>query len=254
MKTIKPVFFIAALFLIFFSCRKKDNNLPGQEKKALLTKISTSSTNTTYEYNEQKRAVNNKVVYPTSPVNNYTSTYTYNDKGQLTEWYIDREYPARDATKIAMTYNSGGQLVMSETYTVNGSATTLVTKLIATYSQGKVAIHQTDYPAGVSHLEVEYYTNDKGNLTKQIQHRPDGSEWITTEYLEYDDHPASGTSLPGTTFYKNANNYLSATFTDHEAGSISNRTYSYEYNDEGYPVKRSTSGTSTITVYEYTFR
>ncbi len=254
MKTIQPLFFAAILILLFFSCRKKDNNSPEQEKEVLLTKISTSSTTTSYEYDGQRRAVKSKVAYAASPVNDYTSTYAYNDKDQLTEWYIDPEDPARDATRIIMTYNSGGQMVMSESYTVNSSTATLAVKLIATYSQGKIAINQTDYPAGTSHLEVEYFTDAKGNLTKQISHRPDGSEWITTEYLEYDHHPASGSSLPQTTFYKNANNYLSAKSTDHETGGVSNSTYSYEYNDKGYPVKRTISGSGAITAYEYIFQ
>ena len=251
MKT--SLIFAGTFTLISLSCGKERNIPPEREKEWLLTKIVTSSTITTYTYDGQGRASESTVTYPAGPANNYTSTYTYNDKGQLAEWYIQPDDAASDAIRIVFAYNGDSRIAMTSTYTVNGEVQTLVTELNATYGEGKAAIHQTDYPDGVSYLEMEYFTDDKGNLTKQKSYRSDGAEWITTEYPDYDTYPASGTSLPVTAFYKNANNYLSVKITDHETGNVGTGSYAYEYSDEGYPVKRTTDA-GIITTYEYSYQ
>lgn len=88
-----------------------------------------------------------------------------------------------------------------------------------------------------------------GNTTSQLAYDEGGTVTVTTENSDFDDKYTSNRSLPRTSFVKNVNNYRTVTITI-EGGSPDVGTYTYEYNSDSYPNKR-TANTGNIATYEY---
>lgn len=251
MKTV--IYLVLMIAVTLISCKKsKDHNNPTPQ--VLLTRVSSPGTFTTYEYNNQGQVIGSKSYFETSPGNNYSSTYLYDASGRLSSWDIKREDPGLPLTRLNFKYNSNNQLILTETFLISGLSMIQSNKVVLTYSPGKIAVTQTDYPSEAQYLKAEYFTNENKNLTKLIDYLGDGSVSMITEYDSYDDKPNAGTSLPATGIFRSRNNSLSMKRTDFLSGSTSERNYTYTYNESGYPVERATSGTASTTVYEYILR
>ncbi|SFH33883.1 hypothetical protein [Pedobacter insulae] len=236
-----PVF-IALLFVLTPGCKKGNNPQP---KTTLLAKSITSSQTTTYQYDANNRAIRADVVF-TNPVNNYSGIYTYNNSGQVMEVLYDA---AGDDIKNVYSYNGNGQISKIETYTVSAGLATFNSKSEGVYTTpGKISVYETPY-GGTPYLYVEYFLDAKGNIAKQQSYDQTGAVIVTTENSDFDNKPAPSLSIPKTGFARNVNNYGTVTVTP-PAGNPSTSTYTYEYNNDGYPVKRTTN-TGSIITYEY---
>lgn len=246
MKSIKFVISII-LIAIIFSCSKDDDNGSNVELQTLLKKSITNSQTTTYTYDGNNRATRFDAVF-TNPVSNYSGFYTYNNSGQVSEVLYDTESSADD-TKNVYFYNGSGQITKIETYLVSGGVSTLDSKSEAIYTTPeKISVYKT--PSGeVPHLSVEYFLDTNGNTTSQLSYTPEGFLIVTTENSDFDTMHISSRSLPITSFVRNVNNYGTVTVTP-TGGSTSISTYTYEYNSDGYPTKRTTN-TGSITTNEY---
>lgn len=238
---------ICLLVVISFSCGKDDGG--PEPLQTYLSKVITSASVTTHYYDENNRVTSSEVEFSSSPVNNYSSTYTYNSSGQLTEWLITNTTSTK--TRLLYFYNSSGQISRIETYLVSpGGSSTPDRESVASYATpGKIRVLTTPF-GGSSYLETDYFTDAKGNIIKQQTYSPSGTMTTTSEYRSFDDKNSPSLSTPRTSFARNVNNYLEVAITSHDTGGLSTGTYAYEYNPEGYPVKRTTN-TGSIFTYEY---
>lgn len=245
MKTIKYILSAAFTLVLLASCSSDDDG-GSQPLQTLLSKTITNSQTTTYTYDSNNRATGFSAVF-SNPVNNYTTTYTYNSSGQVTEAYYDTE-TATD-TKLVYFYNNSGQIIKVETYLVSGGIETYDSKLEANYSTaGKVSVHETS-AGGTPYLNVEYYLDANGNIESQLSYDTSEILIVTSEYSNFDTKNAANLSLPKTAFARNVNNYGSVTITS-SGSSPTMGTYTYEYNSDDYPTKR-TSNTGSVVTYEY---
>ncbi|GAB3006020.1 hypothetical protein GCM10027051_01390 [Niabella terrae] len=250
----KTVFYLVLMMAVaLISCKKSkdDSNPPPQ---VLLARVSSPGTFTTYEYNNQGQVIASKSYFETSPANNYSATNLYDASGRLSNWDIKRDDPGLPLTRLSYKYNNSNQLILTETFLITGLSMILTNKVVLTYSPGKIAVTQTDYPSETQYLKAEYFTDENKNLAKLIDYQSDGSVSMITEYDSYDDKPNAITSIPATSIFRSRNNSLSMKRTDLLSGSTSERIYTYTYNESGYPVERATSGTASTTIYEYILR
>ena len=233
--------------VLFFSCGK-DDDIGNQQLQTLLSKSITNSQTTTYTYDSNNRATGFSAVF-SNPINNYTTTYTYNSSGQVAEAYYDNESATATDTKLVYFHNTSGQITKVETYLVTDGVETYDSKLEADYSTvGKVSVYETPL-SGMPYLNVEYYLDANGNISSQLSYDASGLLIVTTEYSDYDDNKRASASLPDENFVRSINNFGTVTVTA-TGGTPSVGTFAYEYNDDGYPTKR-TSNTGSVVSYEY---
>lgn len=243
--TIKPV--IVALFIsLLWGCGKDEKPRPN-EPKTLLVKSITSTQTTTYHYDANNRATGFDVVF-TNPVNNYSGTYAYNSSNQLSEVFYDNQ-DGRDDIKNVYFYNSSGEIAKIESYLVSDGSSIYESKTEADYTTpGKITVYDSPN-VGVPYLNTVYTLDAKGNIIEQQSYSTDGALTATTENSDFDNKYAPSQSLPQTGYARNVNNYTKVTVTT-PGGTPSINTYMYEYNDDGYPTKR-TQNSGSIVTYEY---
>lgn len=246
-KTIFNTLITLWLCIALAACSKDDDN-PPTEKQTYLSKTITSSSTTTYQYDQNNRAISSTVEFGSSPLSNYSSTYTYNSSGQLTEWLIDYAN-STDNTKLVYSYNGDGKISETKTYVVSGSTSTLYRTTTPGYATpGKISVMTLNEGDLMPYKEYDYFLDAKGNVTRQIQYSGLGSTLSTVEYLGYDDKNSPGLSIPRTNVTSSPNNFSTHKSTD-ASGTITT-TYTFEYDADGYPTKR-TSSSGVIITYEY---
>lgn len=251
MKTLKNI--VALLVcIVLTSCSKNDDDSNQEELQTYLTKITTSNSTTAYYYDENNRITLEEVTSTSSQVALYRNFY--NNNGQLierTEDYTDDSFDY----KYTYHYNAEGNLTKIETYIIEGGAApSYHQKSEADYSvPGKISIYRTPSFGTIPFLEFEYSLDYKGNVLERLVYSPSGTLQNTTEYTTFDDEKSPEQLLPNTSYVKFFNNYLSYKFTYNDTGEVSNLAFTYEYNNDGYPKKR-TSNTGSIITYEYTKR
>ena len=244
MKADSTLWMLMVLCLLATGGCKKDSS-PPEEPQTLLRKSITSSQTTTYEYDADNRAIKFEATF-SNPVNNYTGFYTYNSAGQLAEVLYSG---SGDDTKSVYFYNSSGQITKVENYIVSAGVAALSSKWDALYTTpGKISVYETPN-GGIPALYVEYFLDAKGNIEKQLSYNVSGILVSTTENADFDNKPAPGLSVPKTGFARNVNNYQKVIVTP-AGGSPSTGTYTYEYNSDGFPTKR-TANSGAIITYEY---
>ncbi|MEZ4803665.1 MAG: hypothetical protein R2797_12910 [Gelidibacter sp.] len=246
MKTTKHILTAALTLILLASCSSDDDG-GSTPMQTLLTKIVTNSQTTTYTYDNNNRATGFSSVY-SNPLNDYAATYTYNSSGQLSEAFYDVQSPSDDFKSVYF-YNVSGQVTKIETYLVVDGVETYDSKSEADYSvPGKVSVYQT-YAGNAPYLSVEYYLDANGNTTSQLSYDTNGLLIVTTENSDFDDKHISSLSVPNTGFVRNVNNYRTVTVTP-TGGTPNVGTFTYEYNNDDYPTKR-TSNTGSVVTYEY---
>lgn len=245
MKTLQIITLLLCInFLI--SC-SSDDDASNNNQQTLLAKSVTSSQTTTYVYDDNNRVISNEVI-ASNPLNNYSTIYTYNGSGQLAEVFYDSESSTEDIKSVYF-YNESGQTTKIENYLVSSGISTLDSKSEAIYdTPGKVSVYET--PNGSTpYLSVEYFLDANGNVIEQLAYDTAGFLIVTTENSDFDDKHSPSLSITKTGFVKNVNNYGTVTVTA-TGGVPSTGTFTYEYNSDGYPTKR-TSNTGSIFTYEY---
>lgn len=235
------------LCTVFLSCTKNKAPAPKATSQTLLTKTITHTSTTSYEYNTDNRVIKFTAVF-SDPTNNYSGSYTYNNSGQLVEIFYAGGATTAD-TKDIFSYSGSGQMTKIESYVVTDGVATLDTKTEADYSTpAKISVYTTR-SGETPYLSVVYFLDAKGNITKQLSYNQEGLLNVTTENLDFDDKHAANLSIPPSGFARNINNYQKVVVTV-PGGSPSTNTYTYAYNHDGYPTKR-TVNTGSRTTYEY---
>src|SRR5690606_37604061 len=244
MKTIKHILSVTLVLVMLASCSSDDDS-GSQPLQTLLSKRITSTETISYTYDNNNRAIG----YSSENIvgeNNYTVTYSYNSSGQLSETYYNTE--SGTYFKVVYSYNNDGQLTKIENYTVTDDFASFESKSEADYSTaGKVSVYRT-HLSGTPYLNVEYYLDANGKITSQLFYSTEGFLIVTTENSYFDTKNAATLSLPKNAFVRNVNNYGTVTVTA-TGGTPTVGTYTYEYNSDDYPTKR-TSNTGSVVTYE----
>lgn len=237
---------IALFFILAVGCKKDKGPQP---VITLLAQSVTSSETTTYTYDENNK-VTGYVVENIVPDYNYTAVFTYNSSGQLTEVRYNPANSIED-TKDVYSYNASGQLSTIESYYVTNVYSSIYAKYEADYgTAGKVSVYKfSSAGTGTAYLNTEYILDSKGNVVQQLTYNISGNVIVTTENSLFDNKKAAGASLPQTGFVQNVNNYGKVTVTA-TGGMPGVTTYSYEYDADGFPTKR-TASTGSVIRYEY---
>lgn len=250
MKTIKHILSATLTLVMFTSCSSDDDG-GNQSLQTLLSKRITSTETISYNYDNNNRATG-YIVDNISPENNYTTTFTYNSSGQLAEVIYNPENSIENI-KVVYSYNNNGRISEIETSYVyaSGGLSSPISKYEADYSTpGKVSVYKyTMAGTGTPYLNTEYYLDANGNIENQLSYGTSGLLIVTTENSNYDDKKTASASLPDEDFVRNVNNYGTVTVTA-TGGTPSVSTFTYEYNNDGYPIKR-TSNTGSVVTYEY---
>lgn len=247
MKATTIITAVLALVLAFTSCRKKDN--PPKAKQTYLSRTIASSSTTIYQYGPDNRVISSTVDFGSGSPSNYGSTFTYNSAGQLTEWFIDNSGTTAD-TKLLYSYNGSGKISETKTFLVSGSTSTLYRTVTPNYTtEGKISMMTLVEGDLMPYKEYDYFLDSKGNVTKRIQYGGLGSTLSIDEYLDYDDKNSPGLSIPKTNVTSSPNNFHALKQTN-SSGAITNTTYTFELDTDGYPTKR-TSSSGAIVTYEY---
>jgi hypothetical protein len=253
----RKIIHILLFSIIVFSCEKESPLIIENKGIPLLSKVYVDDELLCeYSYNEANLVTEEKHEY------HYTSHY-YNNNNHLlrSDYYVDPDIfsssmPAMNReewvnpgnTKKSLTttfdYNSNGQLER-KTYmrpSVNHSEFSEYT-----WENNRI-IRKTMYWKNEMSGYIDYEYDNKGNLVKEEKYMfgQDGTQalWASTEY-EFDNmnnpYKAFEKLLsPGK--YTNRNNILKETYTVHTdllpgINDVSVIEYSYEYNEQGYPVK-----------------
>lgn len=246
MKTLKSLSLIIILFLL--GCSNDDSSQ--DEKQLYLSRITTTAGSTTYHYDENNRIVMEQFE---SASGSHVILYKnfYNDNGQLITRTIDNTDSSLDY-KYTYHYDTEGYLIKIDTYTIDGSGPeTYYSKTEADYSvPGKISVSRTLPTGTISVLYNEYFLDANGNVVMRKQFTPSGVLDYSFEYTAFDNNKSPEQLLPKDTYIKAFNNNLSYAATDHVLGETFQYTFTFEYNQAGYPTKE-TNSNGSIKTFEY---
>lgn len=202
----------------------------------------------TYEYNESGQIAR---IHVEQNSLNWTETYHYDENNQLkkiTKWTSDETIFKRDDQNRINRSEEFREGVMKK-YT------------IYSYDQagniGEVAVFHRQ-PTGefvMSNLFVYLYYSNSNTLYKKLTYYPlpdDEYELITEETYEYFSQILPWNPFPMVEILPSMNiqSLLPSRYTLSRDGQLYNYPLSYEFNNQGLPVRRTASG-GEVTTYEY---
>lgn len=239
----KLMFLSLALSVVFTAC-KKNSDVEPAHKNLLVKKTDNDGLNFVFSYD-----ANNRMSGYTMSSNPYNAarnyTFTYNSNGGLAEYF-----ESIGSMKGKYTYNVDGTLAGKKGYSVSGTVETLVNTYTYTYVGGIVTENYVFAPTG-NGFRIEYKYDVNGNNTEEKSYNttpanPAGTYSGTVIYGNYDAQVSPSSYYPSAFLFPGSakNNPGSLTYSSGGTG-----TYTYQYNIDGYPTKR-TMGTE-ISVYEY---
>jgi len=259
MKTTKIIAFL--IYLALFSACGKDDKRP-DNRKTYLTQITSGDVVTSFSYDNEGRLIKEQKVYTSGAFPTVYIEYSlFNAQGlplRATQYnattagnkaYQEAEYDSQNRiTKRTTLFNDGGTLVLFRYTTF-------------TYSDNKIVRRYYDN-ANVLIDWSEYIYNSSGNLTVVRHYNERGEQLSRKDYTSYDDKRSAKEFLSRFTNDRmlelGQNNPLGYTASYPATGGGSfdvNYTVTYEYNQEGYVTKSTTTEGATGTSYSdnYTY-
>ncbi|MGV3587217.1 MAG: hypothetical protein ACO1OF_09465 [Adhaeribacter sp.] len=249
------------LCLLFALACKNDEDVVKPDKNlntCLITKITFAGTDAiTYEYDNQKRLKKANHAKDATSNENYYKEYDYDAAGRVTK----ESFKLADGTVFsyfAFTYNSKNLLekIAFHTKAAGNTFKHEYDKIITYTSTNKIEQVKTLNPEGpATSYRLDEYTYDANqNITKVQEYVVNGAAKVndvTTAYT-YDNqnNPYRGATYLGLgaeTISKN--NIATEKETYHLSDLTKNYTYTYEYNEKGYPTKQTRqSDTNTLEI------
>lgn len=165
---------------------------------------------------------------------------------QRSDW-VNPENAEMDSY-FSFEYHSSGKLKKRTITRMNGGESSVDTFL---YNEDSKIQKRISFHDNKESVYDDYFYNNNGNLIKQqryfVLERGTPELQTTTEY-EFDDKhnpylAFRGLMIPGRN--TNPNNIIKETYTIHSEMDVQVTEFSYEYNTNGYPVKR-TDGTNYV--------
>lgn len=254
----KLFFIIAGLCIIsFFSCKKNDD-MPAQTK-TLLTKISYQNFADELSYDSDFRLTGfiRRINNNPNDYNLYTFT-RYNTRGQVEEVFTTTA--TGNASKEVYVYNSEGKKERIDQYAEGANGFEIFTQHLYTYTGNTVVVKRKNISNNTILNYREWTYDNAGNviLTK-IYNFSTGILTQQQEFSDFDGRKDVNTLFPqGYADFISKENYRALKTTLYNANgtvnSVSNFTFTYEYDADGYPTKRTTAGGNSPNIITYTYK
>jgi YD repeat-containing protein len=264
--TLKNFLVLALSATVLFSCSKDDdkaanpNNPSGQKCRITSDNENNGEEESIYEYDSQGRLI--KQSYKEGgKLEPYYETYEYNNAGyisKITEW----DSAGVDGYEL-YTYNTDGRPTRREVFYDDGSGIALQSINTYEYNESKRLIRRNRYDGSTPNVIDEYQiiTYPTGNTARDQSFSDmnnDGTPELesTTDYT-FDDKK-SPQLLLGVAFedeFISEHNSIKEVYSYPGNPSASRtRTYTYEYNAEGFPTKMiGNDGSSTPWVVTFSY-
>lgn len=244
------VFLIPIFSIVIVSSCKKDSTPPPPQKTRLAKSNFPAVGTFTYTYDA---AGNMATEVYSGNASNPPSTTTFTNfdlKGRVTQY-------TRDFTSTIITDEKN---IIS--YTADGKLDRVVAFVSSTgdylgynsfeYAAGKMIVKRYNLANNLTGSTEYTFTADGNNIAESKSYSSTGALRSTTVYSNYDDKINPDNLIP-IGYYEipvSKNNYRSVSITNAVTGAVISFTATFEYNNDGYPTKRTTSTGSTNT-YEY---
>jgi len=241
----KRVLFLCLAFTVALSaCNKNDNDTPAARKNLLTKRTDSDGLVFNFTYDASNRMVT--WVRSSNPLNSAQNiTFTYNANNTLAS-----DFESISSRRNRYTYNADGSVSTKKSYSVSGVTETLTDEYTYTYGAGTVTENYVSTSTG-NGFRQEYKYDAQGNQTEVKSYNttpanPAGTYSGIVTYSGYDGKPHSHASAPVAFFFPST--------IKHNVGTVvypfGTATYTYEYNADGYPTKKSENGALAST-YEY---
>jgi hypothetical protein len=255
MKKTTTSFFAILLLILAVSACKKDKNDP-PPKVTLLMKEEYSFGAFQYTYDGSNRLLSAAYNDLADAGNNYLSTIIgYDDKNRITGINTDYARSSTNDTRESILYNGEGKIERKEIYAKTTTGETLSAQFLYTYTGDKVDVTRKNVLSGAVQNFQGYTFNAAGNA---IQFRSfnaiTGAAVTVADYTNFDDKKGIYTNMPkGWGDFSSKNNYGALAQTALATGAVLNRTFTYEYDADGFPTKRTTLGGTSPVVATYMY-
>lgn len=257
MKQVMYFITLSMLVLAIGACKKDKNDPPPPPPKVtLLVKEDFGFGVNQYTYDGNNRMISVTYTDATTASNNNVITITkYDDKGRVQEANIDNANGSLADTKEVNIFSADGKLERKDIYVKGTTGETLSSQIIYTYNGDKVDITRKTISTGAV-LNYQGYTIDANGNAIQFRgfNAITGVAVTVNEYTSFDDKKNAYANIPrGWYEFSSKNNYLALKQTNLTTGAVLNRTFTYEYDADGFPTKRTTLGGTTTPVVTYTY-
>lgn len=249
-------FFQLAIFSIIFlitACSKKDSQ-PSVTQSIKITKADYGSIgNFTYTYDANKNMATETYSGDGTPSNvPYVVTMTnYDTKGRLTEYNIDYPSGSFSDLKYSISYTTDGRPERIVSFDINTGA-------YAGYSSweylvGKIIFKRYGLTNTLQSRNEYTLAADGNNVAELKTYNAAGTLTSTTTYSNYDAKFTVESLYPIGYSIGNLskNNFTTLSRVNNVSGTTSGFSVTFEYNDEGYPIKRTLSS-GTVQTFTYT--
>ncbi|MFD2514430.1 hypothetical protein ACFSRY_11175 [Pontibacter locisalis] len=249
----------------FSSCDKSEQETlePEFEQGTLSRIMADSSEVTSYDFAGKQVSQVNHYNTTTSKVESFEK-FIYDAKGKLIKATTHAGANHAVLSEQAYIYNDKGMLTTTTTSYFNGGKTEYSSYSKYEYTTDKKLKKKTVYEgtesadaAGIAKSFTTYEALPNGNYTQEKQHVVDDkgkAKLFSTTTYSYDasHNPFFEFAEPGTT--SSPNNLLASSTLVHGSNKTYKYTYSYKYDDNGYPVSQTVTkpdGTRETFTYVY---
>lgn len=247
---------LLGLLCVTMSCKKDKRENQEDTRQTYLNKTVSGSTTLTYVYDEQGRCtaeiIENTGAYPGVYKYNFSE---FNSQGLPTRgttvWPSNQN---EDGKYFICTYNDNGERTEVKLYSKEG---VLQLRVVNEISGNEVIQSRYNAANNLTAKEIRLY-DTKGNNTKTQGYNAEGTLTGENRDVTYDDkkslkglpHVSWGNITGSILSVNNATAYSWESYALELEGTT---LITYEYNEDGYPTKRTTvsEGNTTVINYEY---
>lgn len=232
--------YILLALLLAGACKKSKKETPAGYAAAKVSINGKLAGENVYDSRGRRTETKNYNYFDANTPLQSTSTWRYNDAGQLLEFKVDYVNAGTADVRREYTYDAQGRVAGVKHYSGDTH----------TYAETRTYQGTTVYVEGKRNNAVAYtyeiIFDAKGNLTKEVYDDKMANDDRVTAYLEYDDKVsyAYTPGSPGNT--KNNPVKILYTFSNPAISENYTETNVYEYNSEGYVTKRTTSNNRLV--------
>jgi hypothetical protein len=240
--TILSLFILASLF----SCNK--TKVVGPNLKTYITKYIDKTRTETYNYDAQNNL--SSIDYEEASGNiDFFYSYKilkYTSNGSIEEGIRAFKSPKNDNVKITNTYDSEGRLIKSTE--TNEKTNKMVKYQTLEYSKNQIKLSEYNNLGKLTNYFIYTQSDNGKNYIAIKRYSPTNAVEVSLEYTEFDNKIQYRKLIPAgfTAFPVNTNNSLK--FTQDYLGKITNYSYNYEYNSNGFTTKSTSSDGQTYTI------